>query len=84
MNDSMVNQIVDEARVGTELRRLSDKLPEHHGSAIVCTSELTPEQIRLARVRGRLVVRADGVGFALMLNWKRRKAARPGGSDDRS
>lgn len=69
----MLDRIIDETDFSGRLRRLVEKMPEHPGSAVVCTSELTPQQIDDARRGKRLAVRFDGVGFALMFGWKRRK-----------
>ena len=69
----MLDRIIDEQHFASTLRRLAEMMIEHSGSVIVCTSELTPEQIAAARIGKRLAVRFDGIGFALMRGWKRRK-----------
>jgi hypothetical protein len=66
--EQMIDQNIDDVAVSTGLLLLAQKLPDHPGSAIVCTEELTPSQIDLARTKGHLVVRRDGVGFALVHN----------------
>jgi len=75
MNEELIDVILDETAVGAGLSLLAGKLPDHPGSAIVCTSEMTASQIEAARSAHRLVVRRDGIGFALVYEWKRRKGA---------
>lgn len=74
MNEGDVDVLIERGVLDVDLAALAKQLPEHPGSAIVCTAELTPEQINRARRLNRLVVRNDGIGFALVLNWKRRTA----------
>lgn len=69
----MVDRIVDYTDFTGRVRKLVEQLAEHPGSAVVSTAELTPQQIDAARRSNRLVVRFDGLGFALMFGWKRRR-----------
>lgn len=71
--DMVLDRIIDETDFSGRLRRLAELMPDHPGSAVVCTAELTPKQIDDARRGRRIAVRFDGVGFALMYGWKRRK-----------
>lgn len=64
----MRDRIIDEEGFAIRLRALCERLLERPGSAVVCTSELTPQQIEEARQRRLLVVRFDGIGFALVRN----------------
>ena len=67
-----LKNIIENCHFESQLGEWIDDLARHSGSAIVCSSELTAEQIEKARRTNRILVRPDGIGVALMFGWKRR------------